>query len=120
MHRGRLRRWARLVPTLVGLTSLACCGASAQRNPLADLAPAPPPPLDLPVARLTATDPPEIAAPDETLPDAPVPNLPVADPEANDSNASDTPQEGQKPTSPGFPPISPIPRPLPPAPGEHP
>ena len=115
MHRGRLRRWARLVPTLVGVASFACCGASAQRNPLADLTPAPPPPLDLPAARLTPADPPEIAAADETLPDAPVPNLPAPDPEA-----SDTPQEGQKQTSPGFPPISPIPRPLPPAPGEHP
>ena len=115
MHRGRLRRWARFVPTLVGVASFACCGASAQRNPLADLTPAPPPPLDLPAARLTATDPPEIAAADETLPDAPVPNLPAPDPEA-----SDTPQEGQKQTSPGFPPISPILRPLPPAPGEHP
>ena len=135
MHRGQLRRWARLVPTLVGLASLACCGASAQRSPLADLTPTPPPPLDLPVAdlpaadlpaaRLTAADPPEVAAPDETLPDAPAPNLPAADPDASDAypNASrpdDTPQQGQKQTSPGFPPISPIPRPLPPSPGEHP
>jgi hypothetical protein len=120
----------------VGLTSLACCGASAQRSPLADLTPTPPPPLDLPVAdlpvaRLIATDPPEIAAAEETLPDAPTPNLPAADPEkhdpeANDPEASDaspnassgrgTPQQ----TSPGFPPVSPIPRPLPPSPGEHP
>jgi hypothetical protein len=126
MHRGRLRRWARLVPTLVGLTSLACCGASAQRNPFADLTPTPPPPLDLPVARLTAADLPEITAPEETLPDAPTPNLPGTDPDASDpdtsdaspnaSSARDTPQQ----ISPGFPPVSPIPRPLPPSPGEHP
>jgi hypothetical protein len=117
MHRGRLRRWARLVPTLVGVASFACCGASAQRSPLADLTPAPPPPLDLPAVRATATNPPETADAEETLPDAPSPNLPVADPE---ESAGDTPQEGQKQTSPGFPPVSPIPRPLPPAPGEHP
>jgi len=101
----------------VGVASFACCGASAQRSPLADLTPAPPPPLDLPAVRATATNPPETADAEETLPDAPSPNLPVADPE---ESASDTPQEGQKQTSPGFPPVSPIPRPLPPAPGEHP
>jgi hypothetical protein len=82
---------------------------------------------------LTVTDPPEIAA-EDTLPDAPAPNLPAAasdtnhpetnDAEANDSypnasSASDTPQQGQQ-TSPGFPPVSPMSRRLPPSPGEHP
>jgi hypothetical protein len=121
MHRGRLRRWARLIPTLVGVTSLACCGAHAQRNPLADLTPTPPPPLDLPAARLTPTDSPGIPAiAEDALPDAPTPNIvdPVADESASETN--DTPQQNEKPTSPGFPPISPMPRPLPPSPAEHP
>jgi hypothetical protein len=53
---------------------------------------------------------------DNVLPDAPVPNIAGADAE----RANDTPQQNQKATSPGFPPVSPTPRHLPPAPGEHP
>ena len=118
MHRGRQRRWARLVPTLVGLTSLACCGAGAQRSPLSDPIPTPPPPLDLPAGRLTVIGPPVIAAAEDTLPDAPTPNLPAAASDA--SSPSDTPQPGQVQNSPGFPPVSPTARRLPPSPGEHP
>jgi hypothetical protein len=111
----------------VGLTSLAC-SATAQRNPLADLTTASPPPVDLPMNRVTATDLPEItASAEESLPDAPTPNLANANPATSPNaipdvipDASDTPQQGPKPTSPGFPPVSPMPRPLPPSPGEHP
>ncbi|HZD76273.1 MAG TPA: hypothetical protein VE218_04660 [Acidobacteriaceae bacterium] len=101
----------------MGLMSLACCGASAQRSPLSDLIPTPPP-LDLPAGRLTVVGPPEIAAEEDTLPDAPAPNLPEAASDA--SSPSDAPQPGQVQNSPGFPPVSPTPRRLPPSPGEHP
>jgi hypothetical protein len=128
MHRSPLRRWARLAPAIVGLTSLACCSAVAQRSPLADLTTASPPPVDLPMNRVTTTGLPEIAATaEESLPDAPTPNLAATVPDASPDTSpntigdtSDTPQQGQRQTSPGFPPISPMPRPLPPSPGEHP
>jgi hypothetical protein len=102
-----LRRLARLVSTMVGLTSLAFC-ASAQRNAFANLAPTPTQPVDLSVDSSLETDLPVIPAmDDEALPDAPVPNV-------------DTPQQPDQQTSPGFPPVSPTPRRLPPSPAEHP
>jgi hypothetical protein len=54
------------------------------------------------------------ASAEEALPDAPVPNLPTSDIPDTD----DTPQQNQNP--PGFPPVTPTSRRLPPAPGEHP
>ena len=127
MHRRSRHIWTRLVPTLVGLTTLVCGGAAhAQRNPLADLTPTLPPPLDLPSKRLPAIDSPDtMAMAENALPDAPAPNTPDTLPSTNDEDArassnSDTPQQNEKPTTPGFPPVSPMPRPLPPAPGEHP
>jgi hypothetical protein len=88
---------------MVGLMSLACC-ANAQRNPLADLAPASTQPLDLSIESPSETDPSVIAAiDDESLPDAPAPNI-------------DPPQQ----TSPGFPPVTSTSRRLPPSPAEHP
>jgi hypothetical protein len=134
MHRRPVRRWARLVSTILGLTSLACCCAGAQRNPLADLPPTPISPLDLSTGLSANTDIPAITAINkEALPDAPAPNIEVTAPDGNpggnpprnnDRNNSDatpagaggTPQQ----TSPGFPPVSPTPRHLPPSPVEHP
>jgi len=127
-------RWARLVPAIVGLTSLACSTAGAQRSPLADLT-STPPPLDLPANPLPAIDRSDntaiaagsTSADEDRLPDAPIPNITENTPdvelgEANVSTgaAGSTPQQNQKPTSPGFPPVSPMPRRLPPSPSEHP
>jgi hypothetical protein len=121
MHRRPfLQRWARLVPAIVGLTSLACCSAGAQRSPLADLASAPPP-LDLPAIPLPAIDRSgNSAATEDPLPDAPIPNIAANAPDASAAGAGDTPQQDRKSTSPGFPPVSPMSRRLPPSPGEHP
>lgn len=114
MHRSPLRRWARLAPAIVGLASLACCSATAQRSPLADTTSSPPSPLDLPADRLVVADLSGITAtPEDALPDAPTPMVSASD-------TSNTPQQTEKPTSPGFPPVSPMPRRLPPSPGEHP
>jgi hypothetical protein len=121
-HRRPLRRWARLVSTVVGLTSLACCCAGAQRTPLADLASTPTPPLDLSTGPSGKTDLPALTPiNEEALPDAPAPNIQVPAPDENNFDAgsagtSGTPQQ----TSPGFPPVSPMPRHLPPSPVEHP
>ncbi|HEX6497338.1 MAG TPA: hypothetical protein VF018_17765 [Acidobacteriaceae bacterium] len=110
-----LRRWTRFVPVIVGLASLACASASAQRDPFAELAPAPPP-LDVPISN-------ESHLAEAALPDAPTPNS-----EANElaseaygstSGTGGAPQH-ERQTSPGFPPVSPLPLRLPPAPGEHP
>jgi hypothetical protein len=99
-------RWARLVSTMIGLTWLACCCANAQRSPLADLVPTPAQPADLSVDSSFETDLPAVTAiDDEALPDAPVPNV-------------DTPQQSNQ--QPGFPPVSPEERRLPPSPEEHP
>jgi hypothetical protein len=103
------------------LTSFACATARAQRNPLADLTPTPPPPVDLAVANDLSS-----ALSAAALPDAPTPNTGV--PEGNDagtanasgSGVSAPPQQHERQTSPGFPPISPVPTRLPPSPGEHP
>lgn len=120
MYRRPFRKWARLIQAIVGLTSLACCSASAQRSPLADLASAPPP-LDLPTDRLPAIDRFGIAATAEDyLPDAPTPNIAADTPDASVPAADNSPQQDQKQTSPGFPPVSPMNRRLPPARSEHP
>jgi hypothetical protein len=111
----RPRRWTRLVPAIVGLASLACSSASAQRNALAELVPAPPP-LDIPIS----SEPP---APEAALPDAPTPSKDAeelaSEAYASTSGTSDAPQH-ERQTSPGFPPVSPLPLRLPPSPGEHP
>jgi hypothetical protein len=93
------------------MISLACSIAGAQRDPFGD---APTPPLDS-SAGLSAPIHLPLIAPvaDNILPDAPIPNI-------EDAGANDMPQQGQKTTSPGFPPVSPMPRRLPPSPGEHP
>jgi hypothetical protein len=44
----------------------------------------------------------------------------AADPDASVSGISGTPQQHERQTSPGFPPVSPTPERLPPSPGEHP
>jgi hypothetical protein len=125
MHRRPLRRpflqrWARLVPAIVGLTSLACCSAGAQRSPLADPTSAPPP-LDLPAVPLPAINRSGIiAVTEDRLPDAPIPNNAANTPDASAPGAGDTPPQNQNPTSPGFPPVSPMTRRLPPSPSEHP
>ena len=124
MHRRSLRRWVRFAPALVGLTSLACCSAHAQRNALANLEPAPPS-LNLPTSRMIAIDlPDKTSIAEDDLPDAPVPDI-ATTPDADNldgstSDTSDTPHQADKQTSPGFPPVSPLPLPLPPAPREHP
>jgi hypothetical protein len=111
VHSKSLRRWVRLVSALVGLTSLACLSARAQRS-----APAPPP-VDLPANSSAATAP----VADDALPDAPTPNIAITPPDDDDSAASSAPQQNEKQTSPGFPPVSPSPwRHLPTSPGEHP
>jgi hypothetical protein len=117
MHRRPLlQRWARLVPTIVGLTSLACCSAGAQRSPLADLTSPPPPFLDLSADPSPAVDHSGITATAEDyLPDAPTPNI-AADVSA--PGADGTPQQNS--TAPGFPPVSPMSRRLPPSRSEHP
>jgi hypothetical protein len=114
----------------VGLTSLACCCACAQRSPVADLAPAPAPPLDLSIGLSPLTDPSSIVATsEEALPEAPTPNIEVTARDENpDDNsnpalapADNTPQHGDKQIEPGFPPVSPPPpHRLPPASVEHP
>ena len=138
------RKWARLVPAIVGLTSLACCcSAGAQRNgALADLTPTPRFELstDLLATALSATDllaktdlPAIMPAskdvlPDilpEVLPDAPTPNVEVRASGENTLDVDpfstgDTPQQSDRQISPGFPPVSPMPHRLPPSPGEHP
>jgi hypothetical protein len=97
------------------MISLACFSSAAQRNPPVDLQRAVPdlavpdplvpdpvvPVLDLPFIATTA---------DDRLPDAPTPN----------NGSSATPQQGDRQTSPGYPPISPMARRLPPSPAEHP
>jgi hypothetical protein len=102
----------------VGLASLACWNAGAQRNPLAEFTPTPPP-LDLAVSNDPST-----ATSEAVLPDAPTPSADGnADPSTSDTSVSatgDAPQQGERQTSPGFPPISPTPLRLPPSPGEHP
>jgi hypothetical protein len=108
----------------VGLASLVCSSAGAQRNLLADAPAMPPPSLILPAAP---------AATENVLPDAPTPNteLPAENPDGNpdgnnegNGSASATaapPQQGQRQITPGFPPISPIPpQRLPPSRAEHP
>jgi hypothetical protein len=119
MHRRPLlQKWARLVPTIVGLTSLACCSAGAQRSPLADLTTPPLPVLDLPAGPLPAVDHSgTTATAEDHLPDAPTPNIAV---DAPDVVADNTPPQNQNPTSPGFPPVSPMTRRLPPSRSEHP
>jgi hypothetical protein len=128
MHRRPLRqRWARLVPAIVGLTSLACGTAGAQRSPLADLSSTPPPALDLPADPLpavgrsiiTATAPGVTPAVEDDLPDAPTPNIAANPRDVSAPGADDAPQQ-QNPTSPGFPPVSPMTRRLPPSRSEHP
>ncbi len=122
MHRRPLRqKWARLVPTIVGLTSLACCSAGAQRSPLADLTTPPLPVLDLPVGPLPAVDHSgTTATAEDHLPDAPTPNIAVDTPDVTASGADNTSPQNQNPTSPGFPPVSPMTRRLPPSRSEHP
>jgi hypothetical protein len=139
MHHRPLRKWARLVHAIVGLTSLAfCCSAGAQRNALPDLTPTPRLDLstDLSATDLLAkTDLPAITPANkdvlpEVLPDAPTPNVEVTNPDAtnpdannpdvNASGTSETPQQNQRQTTPGFPPVSPMTRRLPPGRGEHP
>jgi hypothetical protein len=117
MHRRPLlQRWARLVLAIVGLTSLACCSAGAQRSPLAELTSTPPPVLDLPADPSPAVDHSGITATAEDyLPDAPTPNI-AADVSA--AGADGTPQQNS--TAPGFPPVSPMSRRLPPSRNEHP
>jgi hypothetical protein len=121
MHRRPLRKWARLVPTIVGLTSLACCSAGAQRSPLADLTSPPPPILDLPAGPLPAVDRSDSTAAgiavtaEDYLPDAPTPNIAV---DVSAAAADGTPQQNS--TAPGFPPVSPMSRRLPPSRNEHP
>jgi hypothetical protein len=111
VHSKSLRRWIRLVSALVGLTSLACSSARAHRSVPAPL------PVDLPANALAATAP----AADDTLPDAPTPNVAIAPPDHDHSAASNAPQQNERQTTPGFPPVSPSPsRRLPTAPGEHP
>jgi hypothetical protein len=130
-------RWVRFFPAIVGLTSLAFCTCSAQRSPLA---PASPSPNDLLAATNLSTtmdlptsiDPPAITAVpnDDTLPDAPTPNIDAPapaeghangnDPDVSVSGLGDPQQQTEKPTEPGFPPVSPTPRHLPPSPAEHP
>ena len=120
----RPRRWTRLVPAIVGLAALACSSASAQRNAFAELVPAPPP-LDIPISNEPPA--PEAALPEPALPDAPTPNTEAntdanettGEPYASTSGTNDAPQH-ERQTSPGFPPVSPLPLRLPPAPGEHP
>ena len=139
-------RWVRFFPAIVGLTSLAFCTCSAQRSPLA---PASSSPSDLLAATNlstamdlpASTDPPAVTAlskdtlskdtlPEDTLPDAPTPSIdaPASEedhadgnnPDVSDSASGNPPQQTEKPTSPGFPPVSPMPRRLPPSPAEHP
>ena len=134
-------RWARFFPAIVGLTSLACCTSSAQRSALA---PASSSPNDLLAATNLSTatdlpasiDPTAVTAlplgtvPKDTLPDAPTPSIdaPASEgspadgnnPDISDSGPGDLQQQTEKPTTPGFPPVSPTPRRLPPAPAEHP
>jgi hypothetical protein len=110
---------------MVGLASLACCCAGAQRNPLADLVPTPAAPLDLsPGPSATPNLSPIPPLVEEGLPDAPAPNIEVAAPDENNYGAAPaagkTPQQEDKQISPGFPPVSPTARPLPEAPAEHP
>ena len=118
-RRPLLQRWARLVPAIIGLTSLACGTAGAQRSPLADLASTPPPSLELPAEPLPAVDRSIISATVvDDLPDAPTPNIATDAPDVSASGADGTPQQNQ--TTPGFPPVSPMSRRLPPARSEHP
>ena len=135
MHRRPLRGWARFFPAIVGLTSLAFCSCSAQRS---TLAPAPSSPNDLLAGTNPSTamdlpasiDPDAVTAlPKDTLPDAPTPSIDARTSEArpcrrNDPDVSDPspahPQQDEKPTTPGFPPVSPTPRHLPLSPAEHP
>jgi hypothetical protein len=123
---------------MVGLTSVACCCSHAQRNPLTDLAPASTPPLDLSIDSSPSIGPllsiPPSANPDlpaitagreEALPDAPVPNIEAttsdeSDPEEDFFFTGPAPQQEDKQTSPGFPPVSPTLHPLPPSRVEHP
>src|SRR6201987_2589829 len=134
-------RWARFFPAIVGLTSLACFTSSAQRSALA---PASSSPNDLLAATNLSTatdlpasiDPPAVTAlplgtvPKDTLPDAPTPSIdaPASEgspadgnnSEVSDSGPGDPQQQTEKPTTPGFPPVSATPRRLPPSPAEHP
>lgn len=111
MHSRSPGRWVPLISALVGLMSLACSSARAQRSALA-------PPVDPPATSSAATAP--IA--DDALPDAPIPNVAITSPEDDhDSAATGAPQQNEREISPGFPPISPSPsRRLPLSPGEHP
>jgi hypothetical protein len=111
---------------MVGLASLACHCAGAQRNPLADLGFTPAAPLDLsPGPSAKPNLPPIRPLVEEALPDAPAPNIQVPAPDesnfdAGSSGTSATPQQDDRQISPGFPPVSPTPRHLPPSPAEHP
>lgn len=121
--RGPLRRWTRLSPAIVGLTSLACLSAAAQRNPLADFTPAPPA-LDLSLSNASRANPLPTIDSEAALPDAPTPTREpdeiASEAYASTSGAAAAPQQRERQTSPGFPPISPTTSRLPPAPGEHP
>lgn len=120
LRRPLLKRWARLVPAIVGLTSLACCNAGAQRNLLVDPA-STPPPLDLPASPLPAIDHSgSTAIAEDRLPDAPTPNIAESTADASAPGTDNTPPQNQNPTSPGFPPVSPMTRRLPPSRSEHP
>jgi hypothetical protein len=143
-------RWVRFFPAIVGLTSLAFGTCSAQRSTLASASSSPNDLLaatNLSTAMdLSASiDPPAVTAlppgteeatlqkdtvPEDTLPDAPTPSIdaPASEgghadgnnPDVSVSGPADPPQQTEKPTTPGFPPVSPTPRPLPEAPAEHP
>jgi hypothetical protein len=128
MHHRRVQhstrgRWVRFFPAIVGLASLACSSAGAQRNSLADLTPAPPA-LDLSVSNDSPANPLPAIDSEAALPNAPTPNI---DPDGSateayvsTSGSAAAPQQRERQTSPGFPPISPTTSRLPPAPGEHP
>ena len=144
MHRRPLRGWARFFPAIVGLTSLAFCTCGAQQSTLAPASSSPkdllaatnlstamdlPVPIGPPVTALPLDTVQKDTLPKDTLPDAPTPSVdaPASEeghadgnnPDASDSVPGD-PQQDEKPTSPGFPPVSPMPRQLPLPPAEHP
>jgi hypothetical protein len=139
-------RWARFFPAIAGLTSLACCTCSAQRSALAPASSSPPDlvaatnlssAIDLParidlpaVTALPKDTPSKDTLPEETLPDAPTPSidLPASgggdadgnNPDISVSEVGGPQHQTEKPNAPGFPPVSPTPRRLPPSPAEHP
>jgi hypothetical protein len=122
--RFQMRSIVSLCPIL-GIASLSCLGAHAQQrdifaftglNPaVAVTAPVVTTPIDV----SGEVSIPFSAAPDE-LPDAPQPQGDMAALAALDPIDSVGPQQTQRPTAPGFPPVSPTPRPLPRPPSHHP